>query len=111
MLHVVLMYIQKTISFIGVLILLSGALYAVYEYGLHFFKNDLFLDKQLNLIRLRLGRVLILGLEFIIAADIIGTTTTPDYYSLGILALIVVIRTLLSLTLNRELDSLRQQLS
>jgi uncharacterized membrane protein len=45
---------------------------------------------DINQIRLRLGRVLTLGLEFIVAADLIGTTTTPDYYSVGIVAIIVL---------------------
>ena len=64
---------------------------------------------DINQIRLRLGRVLILGLEFIVAADLIGTTTAPDYYAVGIVACIVLIRTLLSYTLNREIDALSQQ--
>ena len=64
---------------------------------------------DINQIRLRLGRVLTLGLEFIIAADLIGTTTAPDYYSVGIVASIVLIRTLLSYTLNREINDISQQ--
>jgi uncharacterized membrane protein len=56
-----------------------------------------------------LGRVLTLGLEFIVAADLIGTTTTPDYYALGILAIIVIIRTVLSYTLNKEIESLAKE--
>ena len=63
----------------------------------------------INQIRLKLGRVLTLGLEFIVAADLIGTTTAPDYYSVGIVASIVLIRTLLSYTLNREISELSQQ--
>ncbi len=50
-----------------------------------------------------------LGLEFIVAADLIGTTTTPDYYSLGIVAGIVAIRTLLNYSLNRELTALSKE--
>lgn len=50
-----------------------------------------------------------MGLEFIVAADLIGTTTTPDYYALGILAIIVAIRTVLSFTLNRELMALNAE--
>lgn len=61
---------------------------------------------KINKIRLDLGRILILGLEFIIAADLIGTTTAPDYYSVGIVAIVVAIRTILSYSLNRELKSL-----
>lgn len=61
---------------------------------------------DLNKIRLNLGIVLTLGLEFIVAADLIGTTTAPDYYSVGIVASIVLIRTVLSFTLNREINAI-----
>jgi uncharacterized membrane protein len=50
--------------------------------------------------------VLTLGLEFIVAADLISTTTAPDYYTVGIVASIVLIRTVLSYTLNREINSI-----
>lgn len=63
-------------------------------------------NSYINAIRLRLGRIIILGLEFIIAADLISSTTTPDYYDLGILAIIVAVRTVLSFTLNREIADL-----
>ncbi len=106
-LHQVLLMIQHSISFIGILIILSGILYSTYQYALYFIKGRLAKhDPSINLIRLNLGRVLVLGLEFIVAADLIGTTTTPDYYAVGILAIIVVIRTVLSFTINRELMSL-----
>lgn len=106
-LHTAVLFVQKSISFLGTLIILSGILLAIYQYIQYFF-SDQIKDQgsDINSIRLNLGRILILGLEFIVAADLIGTTTTPDYYSVGILAAIVLIRTLLSFTLNRELMSL-----
>ncbi|SRR5579883_2527146 len=109
-LHQVLVIIQRSISFIGVLVIFSGVLYALFQYLsyilTHHTKKS---EKTVNTIRLKLGRVLILGLEFIVAADLIGTTTAPDYYSVGILAIIVVIRTLLSFTLNREIVALSKE--
>ena len=98
-LHQLLLVIQHSISFMGILVILSGILFAIYQYLLYFLKGRLAKhDPSINVIRLNLGRVLILGLEFIVAADLIGTTTTPDYYAVGILAIIVVIRTVLSFT-------------
>ncbi len=109
-LHQILLIIQHSISFMGILVILSGILFSIYQYILYFFKGRLAKhDASINLIRLNLGRVLILGLEFIVAADLIGTTTTPDYYAVGILAIIVVIRTVLSFTLNRELMTLSKE--
>lgn len=107
-LHTILLYIQHTISFCGVLIIFTGVISALFRYiSLPFYAQSQQLD--INQIRLKLGRVLTLGLEFIVAADLIGTTTTPDYYSVGIVASIVVIRTLLSFTLNREINTISQQ--
>jgi uncharacterized membrane protein len=106
----VLSYIQHFVSLIGVLIILSGILFALYQYLIYFFTGDLIRDNaKVNTVRLNLGRVLILGLEFIVAADLIGTTTTPDYYALGILAIIVIVRTILNFSLNRELMTLTKE--
>ncbi len=110
--HFVLLIIQRSIAFIGVIIILSGVLYSLGQYLYFIFKGQLETQgEQINFIRLTLGRVLILGLEFIVAADLIGTTTAPDYYSVGILAIIVLIRTVLSFTINRELMSLSKEVS
>ena len=55
--------------------------------------------------RSTLGRGILLGLEFLIAADIIRTVTlTPTLNSLLVLAGIVVVRTFLSLSLQVEID-------
>ncbi|HEX4045317.1 MAG TPA: DUF1622 domain-containing protein [Gammaproteobacteria bacterium] len=103
--HSILSIIQHGISFIGVLIILSGVLTALYQYACFLLSGPLD-TANVNTIRLNLGRVLILGLEFIIAADLIGTTTTPDYYAVGLLAIIVLVRTVLSFSINRELMTL-----
>jgi uncharacterized membrane protein len=102
--HNLLLLIQHIISFIGVFIILLGVLYAFSQFLFYAITGQLTTQGiKINAIRMNLGRVLILGLEFIVAADLIGTTTAPDYYSVGILAIIVLIRTLLSYTINREL--------
>lgn len=103
-LHQILVWIQQIISFSGVIIIFSGVIWALCCYIFHGIVGKLSTqDNRINLIRLNLARILILGLEFIVAADLIGTTTAPDYYSAGILAIIVLIRTLLNFSLNREL--------
>ena len=52
-----------------------------------------------------LGRATLLGLEFLVAADIIRTVAiAPTFESLGVLALIVAIRTFLSFALQLELE-------
>lgn len=109
-LHAIVLGIQHSISFCGVLVIFFGVLTALYRYvSLPFYTPNASGRMDINQIRLRLGRVLTLGLEFIVAADLIGTTTAPDYYSVGIVASIVLIRTLLSYTLNKEIDAISQQ--
>ena len=105
--HQTLLIVQHSISFAGVLVIFSGVVLALMKYLKYFFSGDVSTQGAvINSIRLSLGRVLVLGLEFIVGADLIGTTTAPDYYSIGIVACIVLIRTVLNYTLSREINSL-----
>lgn len=55
--------------------------------------------------RANLGRGILLGLELLVGADIIGTITAPlTFESLGLLALVVGIRTFLSFSLETEIE-------
>src|SRR2546426_6050696 len=55
-----------------------------------------------------LGRAILLGLEFLVAADIIGTVAVaPTFRNLGGLGLIVLIRTFLSFSLELEVNGRR----
>jgi len=108
--HECLVIIQHTISVIGILIIISGVLFCLFQYLYSIFSGQFLSETQsINDIRLNLGRVLILGLEFIVAADLIGTTTTPDYYEVGLLAIIVLIRTVLSFSINKELMAIGKE--
>jgi uncharacterized membrane protein len=52
-----------------------------------------------------IGRAILLGLELLVAADIIRTVAVaPTFESVGVLAVIVVVRTFLSMTLQVELE-------
>lgn len=55
--------------------------------------------------RANLGRGILLGLELLVAADIINTVAAPlDIRSIGVLVLIVLIRTFLSFSLEVEIN-------
>jgi uncharacterized membrane protein len=55
--------------------------------------------------RANLGRGILLGLEILIGADIIATIISPlTWESVGLLGLIVLIRTFLSFSLEAEID-------
>jgi uncharacterized membrane protein len=52
-----------------------------------------------------IGRAILLGLEFLVAADIIKTVAVdPTFSSAGVLVIIVIVRTFLSFTLELELS-------
>ena len=57
--------------------------------------------------RANLGRGILLGLEFLVGADIIATVTAPlTWESVGLLGAIVLIRTLLSFSLETEIEGI-----
>ena len=58
-------------------------------------------------IRLRLGRWLVLGLEFLLAADILKTAVAPTWTEIGQLAAIAALRTALNHFLRREIEHAR----
>lgn len=54
--------------------------------------------------RRQLGRSILLGLEFLVAGDIIRTVAVePTFTSVGVLAVVVLIRTFLSFSLELEI--------
>ena len=62
-------------------------------------------DEAYRCYRKHLGRAILLGLEFLVAADIIGTVAVePTLSNLGVLAGIVLIRTFLSFALELEIE-------
>jgi uncharacterized membrane protein len=77
--------------------------YIFLHYFLYFYGK-----KETNLFRIlrqTLGKSILLGLEILIAADIIATVSTePTLRSVTILGLIVLIRTFLSMSLQVELE-------
>ena len=63
------------------------------------------------LLRQHLGSSLLLGLEFLIAADVIRTVVQPTFEEVGILGGIVAIRTVISHFLQKELADDREAAS
>jgi len=59
--------------------------------------------ERFHLIRYFFARYLVLGLEFQLAADIIGTAVSPGWEQIGRLTAIAVIRTFLNFFLVREM--------
>ena len=102
----VLEIIGFTIGLIGMGIIVWGAATTLVEFLRLEYKRfkggNIF--KTTEILRHHLGTYLLLGLEFLIAADIIHTMAKPDLEGLIILGSIVAIRTIISYFLNRELS-------
>lgn len=92
------------VELIGVLILLAGAFIAIVACLVRLRRGAPLHDAYHGL-RADLGRSMLLGLEFLVIADIIGTVAIePTLHNLGVLAAIVAIRTLLSFALELEVN-------
>ncbi|WP_332302702.1 DUF1622 domain-containing protein [Rhizobium sp. GR12] len=91
------------LEFFGVGVILVGVFIATILYG-----RDLFSvggREAYERYRANLGRGILLGLEILIGADIIATIISPlTLESVGLLGLIVLIRTFLSFSLEAEID-------
>ena len=64
---------------------------------------------QFSQIRLEFGMWLVMALEFQLGADILATTLSSSFDSLGKLGLVALIRTFLNYFLTKELESQKKQ--
>lgn len=96
------------ISVVSLLIVTYGALVAFISFIVNELKRFTGQYSQVNIRRLRaeLGTYLLLGLELLIASDILKTVLEPSLDELAILGGIVVLRTVLSVFLNKEIKEL-----
>jgi uncharacterized membrane protein len=100
----ILEWISTGIEIAGVSVIVIAAMSATLAF-LYGGLTNVGWTKALRGYRANLGRGILLGLELLVAADIIGTVAiTPSYENLGILALIVLIRTFLSFSLEVEIE-------
>lgn len=95
--------VGRAVDAVGVAIIVVGTLYATALYIARWRRQTP--DAQYRRYRQSVGRAILLGLEFLLAADIIRTVAVdPTFRSVGVLAIIVAIRTFLSLELELEID-------
>jgi len=103
-------YLHHTSSAIGVLgvvVIVFGVASGLWRFA----RSELRSARGLNVaddreeLRHLLGYYLLLGLEFLIAADVIDTLLKPEARDLLVLGAIIGIRTVISWSLNAELKS------
>ncbi|MHA3019789.1 DUF1622 domain-containing protein [Mycobacterium sp. BMJ-28] len=94
--------VGKVIDGIGVAVIAGGALLAACATAGRMLGKA---GDPYRFFREQLGRSILLGLEFLVAADIIRTVAiTPTWQSVVVLAGIVLIRTFLSFSLEVEIS-------
>ncbi|HSK40550.1 MAG TPA: DUF1622 domain-containing protein [Arenibaculum sp.] len=87
----------------GILVIVAGAVIATVYFVVTARRGDS--EAAYHVYRTRLARGILLGLEFLVAADIIGTVAVdPTLDNLLVLGLIVLIRTFLSFSLEVEIE-------
>jgi len=97
-------WIATAIETVGIAIIVLGGVVATGLFVRRLSQTERFTDSY-HRYRENLGRAILLGLEFLVAADIIGTVAVaPTFRNLGVLGLIVLIRTFLSLSLELEVN-------
>lgn len=104
--RILIKYLEHFLSGISILILVIGVLRAL----VGFIKNEVAKEndklraKNINVIKNILGSYVLLSLEVLIAADIIQTIMDPSLNDVLILGGIVVIRTVISYFLGKEIE-------
>jgi uncharacterized membrane protein len=92
----------EVIDVLGVVAIVVGVLYAAVDAGVRGLRR---ISPVYTRFKRVLGRAILLGLELLVAADIIKTVAvTPTLDSVVVLAVIVLIRTFLSWSLELEIS-------
>ncbi len=101
--HQIITLLARGLEIAGVVIILGGVVLATGIF-VRQGRQDNWRDAY-ERYRANLGRGILLGLELLVGADIIGTITAPlTFESVGLLGLVVLIRTFLSFSLETEIE-------
>jgi uncharacterized membrane protein len=96
--------VVRVVEATGAAIMVLGGLWALLAYAVATARPGTRADAYQQL-RLRMGRAILLGLEVLIIGDIVRTIIVdPTIESVAVLGLIVVIRIVLSFSLEVEMD-------
>jgi uncharacterized membrane protein len=95
-------YCARGLEVLGVVIIVLGTVMAL---GKYVFDKQAEKARSYKLLRQELGKVILLGLEILVAGDIVATVSTePTMDGVIILGIIVLIRTFLSLSIEVEIE-------
>lgn len=98
-------FLKILLEFIAILIIAIALLKSIQKYFRYYRHPSRMIQPS---IRLDLGLSLALSLEFLLAADVVGTAVSPDWEAIAKLAAITGIRTFLNFFLHREVRELQE---
>ncbi|MGI6074948.1 MAG: DUF1622 domain-containing protein [Pyramidobacter sp.] len=104
--------VASLIEFLSVSIITWGVLWALFRLlfiGIEKHRVDLDLSYSWLRVRRTLGEIMLLGLQFLVAADIILTVCNPDVKQVVLLSVVVTIRVVLSISLGHEIMGLEKR--
>jgi uncharacterized membrane protein len=83
-LNAILVFTKHLLALSGSFVILVGSIFVICQFAFSLLRSRHYQMLDFDMARLGIARSIALGLEFIIAADVIQITTTPDYYAVGI---------------------------
>lgn len=96
--------VSRGVELLGIASLVVGLLAALLSGGRSLTKGQ-GVEETYRIVRTAFGRSILLGLEFLVAADIIRTVAVqPSLQNVLVLGLIVLIRTFLSFSIEVEIE-------
>ncbi len=94
--------VARALEVVGVVVIAMAFLHAMVRAALHLGQKR---EDAYDRLRIYIGKALLLGLEFLVAADIIRTVTiTPTLDSLLSLGLLIVVRIILGWSIAVEIE-------
>ena len=109
-LELVVDYLAFGAEIAAALVIGIAVVQAIVRYFVNLFASSVDTAEATENIRLKLGQVLALGLEFTVASDILRTAVAPTRQDILILGAVVLLRTLLNYFLDREIREERAKL-
>ena len=87
----------------GALVIMMGTIRTIVRYVIECFQRG---PLRATALRIRLGQSMVMGLEFLVAADILKTATYPTWNDMLQLAALIGLRTIVNFLLEHELEGL-----
>jgi uncharacterized membrane protein len=97
-------------DFTAIAVVTWGGLAAIYEFlKCEIFSGGRLKEELIENLRVRFGQKILVSLEFFVVSDLIKLIVSPTFEALGKLASFVVIRTVLSYFLNKEIHEIKEE--